>query len=84
MAKDMRIVGLNSTYSKDVFVQFMNRGEWAQEIMSYEAFEQMMEKDYPKFWNEYLASGSEESAPAWFFEYGEVDGDAFVFKAEEV
>ena len=83
MAK-MRIVGKNPN---TMIVQRLIKGEWVQEMQTYKLFEYMMQIEYPKFWEEYLQSGTDQSPEKWFWHYGEdermqVQGDAYIYEYE--
>lgn len=79
--KKMRIVGLNKN---NIFVQKQTRMGWEQELISHEAFDQMMRTEYPAYYQQFEASGTEKSAAEWFYNFGETEemmrkGEAFIF-----
>lgn len=82
---EIRIVGLNITESKNVFVQIKDGKEWRQEVMTFKEFEEMLAKDFPEYFKEYNAE-SGKTAAEYFYNYGETaemqgKGEAYIFKA---
>lgn len=84
MRKEMRIVGLNQN---NIFVQKKYAGEWKQSIMNMAEFENMMQTEYPTYWEIYKYYGKPErkTAADWFYNFGEDyemkrKGEAFIYR----
>lgn len=86
MTKKMRIVAYNP--GLNVFVQFYEKNEWVQYILPKKDFEQLMIKDYPQYWEEWLEYEKlcDEmlfpSCDRFFFNYGRdyQIGETYVFE----
>jgi hypothetical protein len=82
---NMRIVGMNAV---SMFIQKEVKGEWVQEVLSNCAFEEMMQKEYTPYWEEYIRSGKTKSAESYFYHYGEDEdmkyrGEAYIYGKTE-
>ena len=65
----MRIVAISA---HAVFIQENNGNEWEQTKMRIDLFESYMEKNFPKYYNEFLNTDtSDDCAAEFFYHYGE-------------
>lgn len=78
--KEIRIVGVSNSISK-IWVQTRINGKWFQKTMNHEDFEKMMINDFPKYWEEYKATGRTDTLD-YFYSYGEGESkDTYIFRS---
>lgn len=84
MKKVMRISGWNP--DQNIFVQFKERNEWNQVIMTMDEFKEMMKSDFPTYWKEweeYKKTLTDEqyydTCGRFFFYYGYENGETYEF-----
>ena len=79
---EMRIVGLAGDFTT---IQRRVNREWKQTTIDVIEFERMMKEEFAEYWDEYEKANTYESAPEWFYHYGETlemirKGNAYIYR----